>query len=121
MTGDELEKALSRYRIGDPPPGLRARILETTTPDPENALPVWLAIGVLAACIVLFAGGASGVYGTLRQVAIDAQARDHSQQVASTADVIGGSALGFEQAAAAVTAAESDAATTRTISNTGMQ
>jgi len=121
MTGDELEKALSRYRIGDPPPGLRARILETATPDPENALPVWLAIGALAACTILFAGGASGVYGTLRQAAIDAQARDRNQQIASTADVIGGSVVGFEQAVAAVMAAESDAATAGTMANTGMQ
>jgi hypothetical protein len=112
MTGDELEKALSRYRIGDPPPGLRARILETTTPDPVSALPVWFAIGAVAACTILFLGGASAVYGTLRQATIDAQGRDHDEQIASTADAIGGSALGLEQAATAVMAAESDAATT---------
>jgi len=121
MTGDELEKALSRYRIGDPPPGLRARILETATPDPEHARPVWFAIWALAACTILFVGGASGVYATLRQATIDAQSRDHDQQVASTADAIGGSVLGFEQAATAVTAADSDAATTRTIADAGMQ
>ena len=119
MTGEELEKTLSRYRIAGPPPRLRARILAAATPDSGKARPVWAAIWALAACTVLLVGGASGVYGTLGRETADAE--DRRQQVASTAEGLGGGALGLEQASAAVMAAESDMVSVQMTAGAGGQ
>ena len=111
MTGDELEQLLSRYRPVGPPPDLRARILRSASADERVALPIWLAISALAACAVLFVGGASRVYSNAVQAEAAELRQERDAEIATTAVVLGGGNLGREQAVEAITLAERDSVT----------
>jgi hypothetical protein len=108
MTGDELETLLSRYQPAGPPEALRDRILRSGGLDDRSSRPLWLAISALAACVVLFVGGASRAYKGLVRPTMEAAGQERAAQIETTAAMLGGGPLGHEQAVEALVLAESE-------------
>lgn len=114
MTDKDLVTRLSRYRPAGPPPELKARILRSANAEDRTGLPVWLALGSLAACAVLFFGAASRVYAVTLRHDTDALSGQRSAQVEATARSLGGGSLGYEQALDAAMLVERELATDAT-------